>query len=168
MPRRSYAEIGEPHGLTKAQVLNAKTDGVNVYDDAALAEWKRQRRPKADTGATLSAGSGDDITIEELEREVRRADDYNTVKILKEKIASLHQAQKMRREDRELIPLKEAKEAVIRIVSGLKGRLLKVPSDTAPRVEGLEAAKAEKVIREEIIKAMEDLADDSQQIFEGS
>ena len=164
-------------GISRDMLQHARRAGVNVWDDEAMEKWKASRRPRVKKSASLKktevvvkpmeqlALPG--VSIEDLELEVKGAETYDEVKILKEKISALLQAQKVRKEERDLIPMKEAKEGVLRIVSGLKGRLLKVPSDTAPRVEGLAAAKAEKVIRAEMMKALEDLANDGHAIFEG-
>ena len=164
--RKTQTARAEELGTTRNVIQNARQAGVDIWNDAEMKVWLDGRRMKVDPNARVTIIEG--VTIEDLELEVKKAETYDEVKILKEKISALLQAQKVRKEERDLIPMKEAKEAVIRIVSGLKGRLLKVPSDTAPRVEGLGAAAVEKVIRAEMMKALEDLANDGHGIFENS
>ena len=169
--RRTQGERATELGTTRNVIQNARQAGVDIWDDADMERWLVGRRARVNPNAKVSVVTQMElpgVTIEDLELEVKKAETYDEVKILKEKISALLQAQKVRKEERDLIPLKEAKEAVIRIVSGLKGRLLKVPSDTAPRIEGLNAAKAEKVIREEMMGALEDLSNDGHGIFENS
>lgn len=162
--RKTQTARAEELGTTRNVIQNARQAGVDIWNDAEMSVWMDGRRARVDPNARVEIIDG--VSIEDLEQCVKKAETYDEVKILKEKISALLQAQKVRKEERDLIPMKEAKEAVIRIVSGLKGRLLKVPSDTAPRVEGLSAAKVEKVIRAEMMKALEDLANDGHGIFE--
>lgn len=194
MPRKTQIKRAEELGVSRDVLQNARAAGVNIWSDEEFAAWRKTVRPrmpskvakKAGKIATAAKGKVSakkaarkraevvvqpelpGVTIEELAQQVKEADTYEGVKILNEKLAALQKATNIQKLDRDLIPMKEAKEAVIRIVSGLKGRLLKVPSDTAPRVEGLAAAKAEKVIREEMLKALEDLAEDGDRIFQNA
>jgi len=165
----TQVERAEELGVTRNVIQNARNAGVDIWDDEGMRVWLDGRRVRVNPKARVPVQTELElpgVTIEDLELEVKGAETYDEVKILKEKISALLQAQKVRKEERDLIPMKEAKEAVLRIVAGLKGRLLKVPSDTAPRVEGLNAAKVEKVIRAEMLAALEDLANDGHGIFE--
>ena len=170
MPRVTLKQRADKFEITVDVLNNAKNQGVNVWNDDEMNEFLKGRRPRLKPDAKLSKKSakkpkpGED-DLEHLRSALMKADTIEDVRILKEKAAGVKLALAAAKEAGESISLKEAKEAVIKIVAGLKARLLKLPSDTAPRVEGLGAAQAETAIREEINKALEELADDASGLF---
>lgn len=167
MPRRSYEEIAQAHGLTRNQLMALKEGGVNPYNDDEVARAAKERRVKADPDAKLpdDLGSGGEVTIEDLEGQVKAAQDYNTVRTLKEKIAALLQAQKVRKEEGQLISRNAVEERDTRNAAAVKGALLKFVNDCPPMIEGLSAAKAQKVIKAQMMGVLESLADDQSEFW---
>jgi phage terminase Nu1 subunit (DNA packaging protein) len=69
------------------------------------------------------------------------------------------------REIGELIPTAEVRESVIRVYSAVRAELLKLPSDCAPRIEGLSASAIQKFLREEIVAILTRLSDENANSF---
>ena len=166
MPRETQEQAAKRLGITRNILQNAKAAGVNWRDDAAMKEWIGTRRPKIKGDAQIETPEDpENITIEDLEFQVKAAKDYDSVKILKEKIASLLQAQKVRKEAGDLISRKAVDERDTRIAAAVKGALLKFCNDCPPMIEGLTAAKAQKVIKSQMVGILEQLANDQSEFW---
>ena len=170
MPTKTLTARAKELGITRNVLNDARQAGVNHWSDEEMKDWLAKRRPRAGgkTKPKVEAGpviDGDEVTVEQLERDVKAASDYNEVRTIKEKIAALLQAQKVRKEEGQLLSRKEVEERDTRIASAVKGALLKFTNDAAPMVEGLNAAKAQKVIKAQMMGILEQLASDQSEFW---
>lgn len=148
MPKRTYKDLEKLHGVSRDKINAAKSKGVNIWDDKAMDEWLATRRPKVKKGAAIPSGDPAVTaqTIDQIKSQLQVASDYDTVKILGEKLKGLQTAAKLQKELRELLPLSEVEERDIRIASVVKAGILKLCNDAAPMAEGLTAAEIHKVL----------------------
>ena len=175
MPRKTLAMRAQELGITQAVLQNAKSDGINPWRDDEMKPWLAKRRPRVNSKAKVTGPPpGDDkpatspATIEELEIQVRLAESYDEVKVIKEKIAALLQAQKVRKEEGELLPRREVDERDTRIAAAVKGALLKFCNDVPPMIEGQTASKAQKTIKAQMLGILEQLASDQSEFWKES
>jgi hypothetical protein len=174
MPKKTLSDVAREHGLTRDQLNAARTQGVDPWNPEAVAEWAATRRPRVAKTATLAKEilnddtAGGDVTLESIERELKHATVYESVKILKEKLAGLKTAMQVRQEMRELVPIGEVDERDTRIAAAMKAAILRLCNDAAPQVEGLEAAKAHKVLMAEGKKILDQLADEQSEFWKGT
>src|ERR1043165_919291 len=109
MPKKTLADVAREHGLTRDQLNAARTQGVDPWNQAAVAEWAATRRPRVAKTAQMAGESinpdsvGSEVTLDSIERELKEAKDYDTVKILQGKLAGLKVAMQVRQEMRELV-----------------------------------------------------------------
>lgn len=161
MPKRTYKQIAEFHGITKDQVDAAKNKGVNIYSDEELAEHLAGVRHRIKPDAELSEPEAINAeTLEEMEEAIRKARSIDDVKILKEKLTALKTAVQVRRETRELISLAEVEERDIRIAAVVKAGILKLCNDSSPMCEGLGAAEIHGVLLRQGTQVLEMMADE--------
>lgn len=166
MPKKTLADVAREHGLTRDQLNAARTQGVDPWSPSEVAAWAASRRPRVAKTAEMAGESinsdtvGSEVTLDSIEKELKEAKDYDTVKILQGKLAGLKVAMQVRQEMRELVPIAEVDERDTRIAAAMKAAVLRLCNDAAPQVEGLEAAKAHKVLMAEGRKILEQLADD--------
>lgn len=163
--RQTIKEILEETGLTRHQFDWGRKQGFDMFTAEGRAEYASNKRHRIKADAELSSFLEDESTII---GKLNKATKIEDVKLLKEKAHGMKLALEADATAGKLIPLREAKEGVVRIVSELKSRLLKMPSDLAPRAEGLEAAKVEKVIKEELYLKLEEFADSAKNLFADS
>jgi hypothetical protein len=93
------------------------------------------------------------------------ATEYDTVKILTEKIKGLQNAAKLQRELRDLIPLAEVEERDIRIGAVVKAGMLKMCNDTAPMAEGLDAASIHRILMDQGHQVLGMMADEQSEFW---
>lgn len=151
MPRTTVADACRKRGIDRKQWDEAKRQGVDPWDVKAWEEWVSTRRKRIKPGAAIPPKDPavTASTIEEMRNALAVATDYDTVKILTEKIKGLQNAAKLQRELRELIPLSEVEERDIRIGAVVKAGMLKLCNDTPPMVEGLDAAAVHKIMMDQ-------------------
>ena len=167
MAKRTLAQIAKKQGITIDQLNDAKSHGINVWNDAELAEWASSRRHRIAPGAKINdpvAASAQ--SLEEMELAIRQATDIDTVKILKEKVIALKGIVAVQQETRELVPAGEVREEITRAVSAARGELLKLSADLPPKLEGLQAAKMQPVIRAAIIETLTRLSDETGELYQ--
>jgi hypothetical protein len=158
MARRSYAEIGEKWGMTKAQVLEAKGLGVNPYDDDAMRLWAAKHRGE---------GGGLEVfeTMKDLEQALLGAPDLGTAQKLKTQVSGLKDVIAAQKASGELVPVAKVDERDTRIAAAVKGSLLKLANDSPPMLEGLPADKVQKVLRDQVMGILEQLANDQSEFW---
>ena len=168
MPRKTIKSIAELHGVTVAALQAARTNGLNIFSDADIAAWKRNKRPKvaADAKASGVPTSGEIPTVEELERRLMSATDLATVKILQGQLAGAKVAQQVRADARELVPAGEVRSDITKAVSGARAELLKLAADLPPRLDGLPAGRMQRVIRDAIAEVLERLSDETTKLYQ--
>lgn len=169
MPRTTIADACRQRGIDRKDWDEAKRQGVDPWDRKAMEEWLGARRHRIKPGATLSAGvagdEGEAMTLEEIEDKIRRASNIDDVKILKEKVLALKGVVAVREETRELVSVGEVRESMTRVYSAVRAELLKLPSDCAPRCEGLPAAQIQKLLRDEIQAILTRLSDEKGRLY---
>lgn len=169
MPKRTYKDLEKRHGVSRDKINAAKSMGVNIWDDKAMDEWLSTRRPKVKKGAKIPPKDPAVTaqTIDAIKTELQRATDYDTVKILGEKLKGLQTAAKLQKELRELVPVSEVDERDIRIASVVKAGILKLCNDAAPMAEGLDAARIHKVLMDAGHDVLAMMADQQSEFWKG-
>lgn len=166
MPRTTIADACKAREIDRKDWDEAKRQGVDPWDRKAMDEWLGGRRHRIKPGAGLVGKvSSTAQTIEEMENAIRCAQDIDSVKILKEKVAALKIALSVRTDSRELVPVGEVRQSMTRIVSAARGELLKLASDLPPSMEGVSAAKIQKILREAIVDTLTRLADETNALY---
>lgn len=167
MPKLTYKQIGELHGITRDQVDAAKNKGVNIHNKEELAEHLKTVRHRVQSGAKMNLpdATATAQSLEDMELAIRQAQDIDTVKILKEKVLALKGIVAVQVETRELVPVGEVRQSITRVVSAARGELLKFASDIPPRAEGLEASAIQKLIQAEVIEILTRLSDETNLLY---
>lgn len=161
MPKRTYKQIAEFHGITKDQVDAAKNKGINIYSDKEMVEHLAAVRHRIKPDAQLQDPEASCAeSLEQMEEAIRKARSIDDVKILKEKLTALKTAVQVRRETRELISLGEVNERDVRIAAVAKAGVLKLCNDSAPMCEGLGAAEIHAVLLKQGTLVLEMMADE--------
>ena len=174
MPRKTLQQRAAEFGISIDILNNAKNQGVNVWNDEEMAAWVGSRRPKADSGksgqisgtdAEIASGEIPTGSIDEIKDALARATNYSLVKTLKEKLDAMLKIQKLEQESGKLISIEEVDERDVKIGSAIRAGILKLCNDTAPMVEGLDAAKAHAVLTEQGRAILEMLADGTSEFW---
>jgi hypothetical protein len=161
MPQTTIAEACRKRGIDRKQWDEAKRQGVDPWDRKAWDAWisKRRKRIKPEAKLPPSHPAVTAQSIDAIKAELQGATSYEVVKILGEKVKGLQNAAKLQREMRELLPIGEVNERDIRIAAVVKAGIQKLCNDSAPMLEGLDAAGAHKVLMEaghEVLAMMAD------------
>ena len=170
MPRTTIAEACRKRGIDRKDWDEAKRQGVDPWDQKAMIEWQAGRRHRLKPGATLPPESPEAKaqSLEEIEDAIKRASDIDAVKILKEKLAGIKIAVQVRAETRELVPVGEVRQSITRVVSAARSQLLKLASDTPPKLAGLNEAEMQTIIRDEITEILTRLSDETSALYADS
>jgi hypothetical protein len=166
MPRTTIAEACRQRGIDRKDWDEAKRQGIDPWNRKKMDAWqaKRRKRIKPDAKIPPKDPAVTAQTIEDMRNALAVATDYETVKILTEKIKGLQNAAKLQRELRELIPLAEVDERDIRIGAVVKAGMLKLCNDTPPMAEGLDAAAMHKILMDQGHLVLSMMADE-QSVF---
>lgn len=167
MPKRTYKDLEKLHSVTRHQLNAARAKGVNVWNDAECADYFAKSRKRVGKKAKIPEKTPAAVAqdIEAIKLELAKATDYETVKILSEKLKGLQTAVRVQRDTRELIPLDEVESRDVRIAAAVKAGVLKLCNDAAPMVEGLDAAKAHKVLMDQGTHVLEMMADEQSEFW---
>lgn len=174
MPRKTLKQRAAEFGISIDILNNAKNQGVNVWNDGEMAAWVGNRRPKADSGksgqisatdAEIASGDIPTGSIDEIKDALALATNYSLVKTLKEKLDAMLKIQKLEQESGKLISIEEVDERDVKIGSAIRAGILKLCNDTAPMVEGLDAAKAHAVLTEQGRAILDMLADGTSEFW---
>ena len=165
MPKKTYKQIAEFHGVTRDQVDAAKNKGVNIYNDEDMEEHFANVRHRTKPGTKLSEEVATAQTLEQMEHAIRSATNIDDVKILKEKVLALKGIVAVQTDTRELVPVGEVRQSMTKVVSAARGELLKMSADLPPRVEGLSAPQIQRVIRDSVIEILARLADETSALY---
>jgi hypothetical protein len=167
MPRTTIAEACRQRGIDRKNWDEAKRQGVDPWDRAAMDKWISGLRHRIKPGTTIPPGteSADAQTIEEIEKALREAKDIDTVKILHEKLKGLQVALKVQRDSRELVPVGEVRQSMTRVTSAARAEILKLAADMPPRLEGLDAAGMQKILRDALHEILTRLSDETSKLY---
>lgn len=178
MPKRTKADIQKAHGITRDQLNAIATKGVNIWSDSELAAAIKALRPRIPKDAKLSPAQeppdpqDDDMpedpheAIRRIESDIRRTQDHNDVKILADKLKALLVGVKIREEMGDLIPVGQVRESATRVCSAARSELLKLAADSAPKLEGLPAAKIQAILRADISDILARLSDETSNLYD--
>jgi len=162
MPKPTLATVCAKHGITKNQLDAARAKGVNVWNDSQMTAHLASRRHRQKPDAKIS---GDSLaatarTLEEMQAALAAAQDAATVKILASKIAGMERAAKAQAFRRDLVPIGEVKESIVKIVSAARGEFLKLTSDLPPQLSGKTPPAIQKILRAAIVAVLTRLSND--------
>ena len=178
MSKKTLAQICVANGISRDVLDAAKTAGVNVWNAAELAEHLGKRRHRVAKDAKLSTApeppdpQDEDMpedpheAIRRIESDIRRTQDHNDVKILADKLKALLVGVKIREEMGDLIPVGQVREAATRVCSAARSELLKLAADSAPKLEGLPAAKIQAILRADISDILTRLSDETSSLYD--
>lgn len=168
MPKRTIKEVCEIHGITLDVFKSARTNGVNVWNDAEMATHLGSRRHRIKPGTEIPEDSpaANAYTLEEIEEEIRTTRCVDTLKILKAKMDSLKIVVQVRAELRELVPAGEVRQSITKVVSAARAEMLKLAAELPPKLDGLDAAAMNQVIRNEVIEVLTRLSDETNSLYQ--
>jgi transposase-like protein len=139
----NVSELSRKHGVSRATLIAWRDqEGIALGDDTAVRARVDQVAGKAGTDCKLKVQR-----LRKLTAEADRIMMENTVRA------------------GQLIDANEVRESILRVVSAARGELLKLPSDLAPRVEGLPAAQVQAIIRDEIFAVLTRLSDSTSDLY---
>ena len=174
MPKRTLKDVCEIHGITRNVLDSLRTQGVNPWDDVAMAEAVRNRRGKSDSkspagpvGEVESSVGGEVLSLEDLERELASAPSPQIAQMRKIQISGLREAIKVRVERSELIPIDEVRERDTRIANAVRSAVIKLENDLPPKGVGLDEVGMQKAFRPILRAILEMLADDQSEFWKG-
>jgi hypothetical protein len=166
MPKKTKSDLCKQFGITPYQLDYAKNKGVNIWSESDLAAHLAKKRPKMPSMAkTQDEPTRDDIafvdpqTLEMIETEIRKSTDYNHIRMLKEKLASLIMAQKLRIELAESFTADEVKERDSSIGAAMRSAMMRIESELPAQCEGLNASQLKALFRDFCRSILTDLAD---------
>ena len=165
MPKTTIASACRERGIDRKLWDEAKRQGVDCWDRAALDAWLGSRRHRIKSGTELSEPVATAQTLEQMEHAIRSATNIDDVKILKEKVLALKGIVAVQTDTRELVPVGEVRQSMTRVCSAARGELMKLTSDLPPRLEGMGAAAIQKVIKEEVIAILTRLSDETNALY---
>jgi hypothetical protein len=175
MSKKTLAQICVANGISRDVLDAAKTAGVNVWNAEELAQHlgKRRHRVAKDAKLTVAPVVPDDDmpedpheAIRRIESDIRKTQDHNDVKILADKLKALLVGVKIREEMGDLIPVGQVREAATRVCSAARSELLKLAADSAPKLEGLPAAKIQAILRSDISDILTRLSDETSSLYD--
>ena len=132
-----------------------------------MDKWLAGKRHRIKPGTTIPPASdaAKAQTIEEIETALRTTNDIDTVKILHEKLKGLQVALRVQRDSRELVPVGEVRASMTRVVSAARAEILKLAADLPPRLEGLDAAGMQKILRDSIHEILSRLSSETSKLY---
>ena len=132
-----------------------------------MDKWLSSLRHRIKPGSSIPKESvgADAQTIEQIETALRSANDIDTVKILSEKLKGIQTALRVQRDSRELVPVGEVRQSMTRVTSAARAEILKLAADMPPRLEGLDAAGMQKILRDAIHEILDRLADETSKLY---
>lgn len=167
MPKTTITDACRKRGISTSDWGEAKRQGVDPWDQAAMAIWLGKRRHRIKPGTVTSAPEAVSAqTLAEIEQAIRSATNIDDVKILKEKVIALKGIISVQIESKELVPAGKVREAATACYSVIRAELLKLTSDLPPQLAGLSETKIQKVLRENIIEILENLSNQQNKVFD--
>jgi phage terminase Nu1 subunit (DNA packaging protein) len=140
----AQADLAAALGVTARRVRQLIVDGMPSHSLEAAMAW-RKAESTSDSAEALRRAR---IKLVEAQRE--------KVEIENARLS------------RELLPEKEVREKIIRVVSAIRSEFTKLPSELPPRISGLAEPAIQRVLRDEIYAVLDRLSDESIAIFEAT
>jgi hypothetical protein len=132
--RKTNVEICKTHGITEKTLQAWKNEGIDVYNDEAMAE--RAARKHGASGNAMS-----EARLKKLQAEARSA----TMKA--DQLAG------------KLIELQEVEHAFTRLGAVAKSLLMRMQADLPPMLEGQSPSRMSQIIGEAIHKVLTQMSD---------
>lgn len=166
MPRTTIAEACRKRGIDRADWDEAKRQGIDPWIAKDMEEWLKKKRHRIKPGTTLTENESSNAqTLEQIEDAIRKAQDIDTVRILKEKVMALKGIVAVQQETRELVLTSEVREEIVRCVSMARAEIMKITSDLPPRIVGLSETAIQKVLVDEIRNLLVNLSSEAGCLF---
>ena len=166
MPRTTIAEACRKRGIDRADWDEAKRQGIDPWSVQDMEEWLKGRRHRIKPGTKLTEDQSSNAqTLEQIEDAIRKAQDIDTVRILKEKVMALKGIVAVQQETRELVPSGEVRESMTAVYSVVRAEMLKLTSDLPPQIAGLGEAKIQSILRTAIVDILTRLSDSQSKLF---
>jgi translation initiation factor 2 alpha subunit (eIF-2alpha) len=134
------AQLAIKYGVAYDVIRKAHAEGVDVYDENAMADRIAKRMPNTISTASGKVGSLADVKIEKLRKETER---------LQLKIDA---------EKKRLVPIDQVRRDMVRIANAVRSELMRFAGDV-PNWEGLKAAEMQRRVDEKVEAMCTDLAD---------
>lgn len=150
----SLQSIADRHGISRQTLYKYRDNGVDIYDDEAIKQYRlnipgsiQATKPKfvKDPSLQPELELNDSKSIYE---QIDKATNFEQARFLKMKSDAKIQAHKYEVEIGNYTKNSEIRENILRIGSAIKAALLRYESDLPPMLEGLTAAKVQKIIRQ--------------------
>jgi hypothetical protein len=167
MPKKTLADVAKLHGITRDQLNAARSKGVNPWNEKEMAAHLKTVRHRIKPNAKLAGGTlaAKARTLEEMEAALAATQDASMTKILVAKIGGMEKAAKAQAFRRDLIPIGEVKDNIVKMVSAARAELLKLASDLPPQLAGSTAPELQKKLRAEIVAILTRLSDDCEAVY---
>jgi phage terminase Nu1 subunit (DNA packaging protein) len=140
----SQAELSAALGVSDRRVRQLIVDGMPSHSLESAMAW-RKAEATSDSAEALRRAR---IKLVEAQRE--------KVEIENARLS------------RELLPEKEVREKIIRVVSAIRSEFTKLPSELPPRISGLAEPAIQRILRDEIYSVLDRLSDEAVAIFEAT
>jgi hypothetical protein len=140
----TQAELAAAMHITARRVRQLIVDGMPSHSLEAALAW-RKAESTSDSAEALRRAR---IKLVEAQRE--------KVEIENARLS------------RELLPEKEVREKIIRVVSAIRSEFTKLPSELPPRISGLAETAIQRVLRDEIYAVLDRLSSETIAIFEAT
>ena len=173
--KQTKQQLCKKHDITIDVLNSAQNAGVNIWNDDDLKKHLGSRRhriaknakikPETKQDDKLLANETTEQSIEQIERLLIGSMDIDNIKIYHEKLKALKVGLQVRMQTRELLPVGEVKEDMIRIASAVRSELLRFSNDFSPRLEGLTAAKIQALIHEEMTRILTNLSNAQHKLY---
>lgn len=167
MPRTTIADACRKRGIDRKDWDEAKRQGIDPWDVQQMENWLGSRRKRIKPNASIpdDTPAAEADSVEAIRDELAKSKDYETVKILSEKLKGLQVALRVQRESRELVPVGEVRQSMTRVTSAARAEILKLAADMPPRLEGLDAAAMQKILRDAIHEILTRLSDETSKLY---
>ena len=143
MTKPNISKIAREHGISRQTVIRWRdVEGLDLGDAVAVA---------ARAGHVSGKASADcELKVQRLRKITAEADRITMENRLR---------------SGQLLDAGEVKESIIRCFSAARGEFLKMPSDMAPQLEGLSAAKINELLRKEVFAILTRLSDSTSDLY---
>lgn len=156
--------IAEGLGISRRRVSQLAAEGMPTNDIAAAIQWRENRQHRRIRPGARLADSDPAVraqTIEEIKTALAAATDYESAKILSEKLSGLMLAEKLKRQLAELVPVEVAAEGQALIEKAIRAAITQLCSaETAAMLTGLPAAEGHRVLMMRGHEILQKLADE--------
>jgi hypothetical protein len=160
--KETVESIAKRHGMTRAAMYHLKENGCDIYDDDDIQAYRNLQRLRVSRASKMAEELPvvDSLTIQQIEDLLTSPNsDYATIRSAKERLSSLHVAQKLRIALAESFSADEVRERDAGIAAAMKMAVMRFETDMPGQCEGLTAMQMKPLMRAFAVKILTDLAD---------